>query len=183
MRHPILFTGHMIDNAKREQPRFPKDKEKPVTDEMMKQLSEVFATTKNSLIGIASGACGGDIIFHELCERAGIPSEIFLPLPIEEFKKESVSFAGTDWEARFHRLIKKLPVHLLPAEKSNSSVNVWAATNEWMIESAQKINSNEMTLLALWDGKGGDGEGGTEHMINMAKKKGAKINIIRINEI
>lgn len=40
-----------------------------------------------------------------------------------------------------------------------------------------------MSLIALWDGKGGDGTGGTEHMVQIAKEQGARINIIDINEI
>ena len=37
-----------------------------------------------------------------------------------------------------------------------------------------------MTLIAVWDGKGGDGPGGTEHMIHTAREKGADVVIIKI---
>ncbi len=40
-----------------------------------------------------------------------------------------------------------------------------------------------MTLVALWDGKGGDGEGGTEHMVKQAKARGAKVVRINIKEL
>ena len=40
-----------------------------------------------------------------------------------------------------------------------------------------------MTLIALWDGKGGDGDGGTEHMVKVAKEKGAKVKIIDTNKL
>jgi hypothetical protein len=40
-----------------------------------------------------------------------------------------------------------------------------------------------MNLLALWDGKGGDGSGGSENMVQIARIKGAKVYIININKI
>jgi len=184
MNQTILFTGHMIDEKEREEPRFPANKESAVRAEIRKQLVEEKTKTKNLLVGIAGGACGGDILFHELCEEIRISTEIYLALPVEEYKKQSVSFAGKLWDNRFNRLIKKLPVHIMPIEKRNSSENnIWAATNLWMLEHSLEVEGKNMTLIALWDYKGGDGNGGTEHMITIAKDKGAKIKIININNL
>lgn len=184
MNHSILFTGHMIDEKEREEPRFPASKEMAVTAELRKQIVEEKATSKNILTGIAGGACGGDILFHELCQEIGIITEIYLAFPVAEYKKRSVSFAGKLWENRFDRLTKKLSVHILPVEKRDSSQNnIWAVTNLWMLDHALEVEGKNMTLIALWDGKGGDGNGGTGHMINTAKTKGAKINIININKL
>ncbi|MFV8324904.1 hypothetical protein [Flavobacterium sp. ZS1P14] len=184
MKHTILFTGHMIDEKEREEPRFPASKEMVVRAEILKQLIKEKATTKKVLTGIAGGACGGDILFHELCEEIGIPTEMYLAFPVEEFKKRSVSFAGTAWDIRFDKLTKKLPIHILSVDRSNiAQNNIWAVANLWMLDHALQVEEKNMTLIALWDEKGGDGNGGTEHMINIAKDKGAKINIININEI
>lgn len=184
MNHSILFTGHMIDKKDRDEPRFPASKEKAVRAELLKQLNEEKATTKNLLTGVAGGACGGDILFHELCEEIGISTEIYLALPVEEYKKQSVSFAGKLWENRFNKLFKKLPVHILPVEKRYSAKNnIWAETNLWMLEHSLEVEGKSMTLIALWDYKGGDGNGGTEHMIKIAEDKGAKIKIIDINNL
>lgn len=184
MYHSILFTGHMIDEKEREKPRFPASKEMAVRDELRKQLLKEKALTKKILTGIAGGACGGDILFHELCEEIGIHSEMYLALPVEEYKKKSVSFAGSKWDVRFDNLSKKLPVHILPIKKSKKAhENIWAVTNLWMLDHALEVEGKNMTLVALWDGKGGDGNGGTEHMINTAKNKGAKTNIININKL
>lgn len=180
MKHYILFTGHMIDKKDRKEPRFPANKEMIVRAEILKRLIQEKATN-NQLTGIAGGACGGDILFHELCEEIGIHTEMYLALPVEEFKKSSVSFAGKDWDARFDRLTKKITVHILPTEKINDKHNnIWEETNLWMLDHALQVKKENTTLIALWDGKGGDGNGGTEHMINTAEAKGAKINIINI---
>ena len=72
---------------------------------------------------------------------------------------------------------------MLPSEKKASCDNIWIATNVWMLEEALKVEGKNMVLIALWDGKGGDGNGGTKDMIEIAKNKGARIEIININKI
>lgn len=183
MKHSILFTGHMIDAPQRKQPRFPAYKEQGVQQALEKYLRAEMKNTTNELTGMAGGACGGDILFHELCIDLKISSEIYLALPIEEFKKASVSFAGLEWVGRFERLIKKRPVHILPPAIGDEKNNVWERANIWMLNSALKNGGENMTLLALWDGKTGDGGGGTEHMINVAREQKASVKIIEIGKI
>ena len=110
----------MIDAPERKQPRFPAYKERSVQQEIEKYLIEEIKDKNQQLTGIAGGACGGDILFHELCIDLKIPSEIYLALPIEEFKKASVSFAGLEWVERFERLIKKRPVHFFCLEQAQT---------------------------------------------------------------
>ncbi|MEA5405605.1 hypothetical protein VB776_21890 [Arcicella sp. DC2W] len=52
-----------------------------------------------------------------------------------------------------------------------------------MLEHSLEVEGKSMTLIALWDYKGGDGNGDTEHMIKIAEDKGAKIKIIDINNL
>jgi hypothetical protein len=183
MTHWILFTGHMIDAQDRPEPRFPADKEQAARQEIEKLLMEEKKATTGELKGIAGGACGGDILFHELCWELGIPTEIYLALPVEEFKEASVSFAGKEWDTRFDKLKEELPVHILPEAKENNSPNIWERANLWMLDNAIKDGGRNMSLIALWDGKGGDGSGGTEHMVQIAKEQGASIHIIDIKEL
>jgi hypothetical protein len=112
-----------------------------------------------------------------------IPSEIYLAAPAEEFKKRSVSFAGENWSERFENLIKKLPVHRLPVDKGNADMNIYERTNEWMLETALSSGGKNMTLIALWNGGGGDGKGGTEHMVKMARHQHAEVEIIDIKKL
>src|SRR6478735_2619852 len=120
MKHFILFTGHMIDAADRKEPRFPASKEQAVKEDIYKMLVLQKEKANLPLNGIASGACGSDILFHELCVVLNIPSQIYLAAPVEEFKKGSVSFAGENWDKRYDELIEKLPVYILPADKGNA---------------------------------------------------------------
>ncbi len=181
MQHYILFTGHMIDAKDRPQPRFPAYKEAAVKKkivDLLLQQKEKF----QSLKGIASGACGSDTLFLEACIQLNIPAEIYLAYPEEEFKKGSVSFAGENWDNRFDKLVATLPVHVL-AENKNTDMNVYEQTNEWMLHNALKSGGDNMTLIAVWNGSGGDGKGGTAHMVKMAEEKGAEVQIIDVKKI
>ena len=40
-----------------------------------------------------------------------------------------------------------------------------------------------MTLIALWDGKGGDGPGGTAHMVKEAQERGSKTIVLDIKNL
>ena len=65
----ILFTGHRIDSAKRETPRFPASKEPQAKEAIRQALLDQKAITQGSLFGVAGGANGGDILFLELCDE------------------------------------------------------------------------------------------------------------------
>lgn len=188
-QHFVLFTGHMIDKADRSEPRFPQSKESAVANAIRIELEKIAAKHKK-IIGIAGGACGGDIIFHEECAKLDIKTELYLALPRETFITKSVQFAGTDWIDRFNELYNKLPrrvlseVERLPAwlqKKPNYSI--WQRNNLWMLNSAMACGGINMTLLALWNGKGGDDVGGTEDMVKESRKRGSKVNVIPINEL
>jgi hypothetical protein len=63
-------------------------------------------------------------------------AEMYLAFPVEKFKKESVSFAGKDWDERFDKLITEIPVHIL-AEKEDKNNNVWERANGWMLDNGE----------------------------------------------
>jgi hypothetical protein len=178
----IVFTGHIIDKPGREAPRFPADKEDAVREAIRQQLEAIQRDSNSSLLGIAGGASGGDILFHECCAASGIPSEVFLALPATEYKGRSVNDGGPRWSARYDALLMALPVHVLDKERRKDEGSLWEETNKWMLEAAL-ARGTKARLLALWDGKTGDGPGGTEHMIQMAKEQGLACIIIDINEL
>ena len=169
----------MIDAPDRKEPRFPAYKEEAAKQEIHKQLLLQKEKAAHPLHGIASAACGGDILFHESCMELGIPSEIYLAALPEKFKEGSVSFAGKNWEERFNHLLQQLPVHVLPDDKGDAdNMNIYERTNEWMLEKALSAGGKNLTLVALWDGGGGDGKGGTAHMVNITKEQRGEVEVI-----
>lgn len=187
MAYCILFSGHMIDEKKRAIPRFPDAIAGMVKDEMRKILTTTVKKIRNSgekkkmlIKGIAGGACGGDIIFHELCLEKGIDvrSEIYLGWPIPEFKEKSVAFAGKKWIDRFELIIEHLPVHVFKIDKKYEKERNWTTVNKWMLNTALRYGPDKIMLLALWDKYKSSKKGGTQDMVASVKKIHAPIKII-----
>lgn len=188
--HVLLFVGHMMDEAGREVPRFPKEKEAAAREKIKEAVAAEAAKLNGPVTGIAGGACGGDILFHEVCAGGGIPTELYLVLPPDQFKAESVNFAGAQWTERFDALYKKLRHYTLCNTKQlpawlqkKKDYNIWERNNLWLLNSALVNGGLNMTLIALWDRKGGDGPGGTQHMVQEAKARGAKTIVIDVTTL
>jgi hypothetical protein len=188
--HVLLFTGHRIDSPKRKKPRLPADKEDAarlaIKDEVEKELARV----GGAVIGIAGGASGGDILFHEVCAGLGIPTTLYLAMPRDEYVKESVQDSGPQWVNRFDELYNRLPRRELSNSKelprwlqSKDDYTIWQRNNLWMLYNAMACGSRYVALLALWDGKSGDGPGGTKDMVNKAEESAANTVILRTKEI
>lgn len=181
-KHFILFTGHMIDKPGRKQPRFPASKENVARKAIKEKLEQAIKDAGKNFFGIAGGACGGDILFHEIAAELNIPTALHLALPKDEFAERSVAFANEDWVHRFDSLCSRLPVHILaetPAFPGDSNeMNVWERSNLWMLHNALQNGGKHMTLLALWNGEAGDGAGGTDHMAEIARNVGSTVTII-----
>ncbi|AYL98115.1 tetratricopeptide repeat-containing protein [Mucilaginibacter celer] len=191
-RHYLLFTGHMIDKADRPKPRFPASSEQDARNRIKDcVLSVINSLAKDEeLFGIAGGACGGDILFHEICVELEIPSAVYLALPREQFLKESVAFAGKPWIERFDKLLATHPHPVLAQTtelprwlRTMPDYSIWTRNNQWLLQSALANGGQQLTLLLLWDGGGGDGPGGTEHMARAAEKRSAKILLIDANKL
>ncbi|NDC42273.1 MAG: hypothetical protein EBZ77_12115, partial [Chitinophagia bacterium] len=188
----ILFTGHMVDKVERSQPRFPAKIEDAVREAIRKAVVEVKEKIPAPLkpFGIAGGACGGDIIFHEVCAELGFESKMYLAAPPDDFKAVSVNFAGATWTDRFNALLAtgrysvlhpndQLPKWLL--KKKNYTI--WERNNLWALNRAMVNGSINMALVALWDGEEGDGPGGTGHMVEEARGSGARVTVIDIKSL
>ena len=55
--------------------------------------------------------------------------------------------------------------------------------NIFMMESALLRENADVTLLALWNGKAGDGPGGTADMVKLAEGEGAKACVKNSDEL
>src|ERR671923_588102 len=178
--HVLLFTGHRIDTPDRKTPRFPAAKEKHARAMIFEAVRSARAKVKGPLFGIAGGASGGDILFHEICEALEIQSEMYLVLPKNDYIKASVADGGPDWVERFNRLYDKAKAKILSDSdrlprwlRAKKGYDIWQRSNLWMLHSALAISQDHLTLIALWDGARGDGPGGTEDMVERAKDRGA----------
>ncbi len=177
----ILFSGHRIDVEGREKPRFPRDKEAEARALILEEVQERKEKAKGRpLLGIAGCASGGDILFHETCQELGITTEVYLALPKRAYVRASVTDGGDDWAERFWLICGRCKVHVMtdsprlpPWLRTKKDYGIWQRSNLWMLYAALARSGSDLTLIALWDGKPGDGPGGTDDMVRIVEERGA----------
>ncbi|MEJ8848025.1 hypothetical protein [Variovorax rhizosphaerae] len=160
----LLFSGHMIDAPDRRSPRFPADKE-PIAREAIEAVLDRLAAGPSDL-AICGGACGGDLLFAEAALARGVALEMYLPFDVSTFLPVSVTFAGGDWLSRFEAAKSASELHILPEERGalKEGEDPYEQNNLWMLEAASRFGAEKVQFICLWDGKGGDGPGGTQHL-------------------
>ena len=176
----LLFTGHRIDDRNRPSPRFPAAQEATAREAISHAINQELPSDGTPVIGISGGASGGDLLFHEICEQLGVDRNLYLIIPRDQYVTASVAPSGPNWVTRFNHQYEtahcreyqqgeELPVWL----QSKPQYGVWQRSNAWMLHNALALGGSNTTLIALWDGKGGDGPGGTQHMVEAAQARGA----------
>ncbi|MEO8631315.1 MAG: tetratricopeptide repeat-containing protein, partial [Betaproteobacteria bacterium] len=177
----LVFTGHRIDEDGRAVPRFPKAAESAARDAIRAAIQNELAANGGVALGLAGGANGGDILFHEVCFELGVPTRLYLALPPEQFIPVSVAPAGPDWIDRFNRLLDREPPRVLQDSETmpswlshKSKYNVWQRNNLWVLFNALTCGARRCTAIALWDGASADSAGGTEDLVCQARSRGAK---------
>jgi hypothetical protein len=186
----ILFTGHRLDEPGRPTPRFPADQESKAREAIEAAVRHERDAAGGGVVGIAGGASGGDILFHEVCQGLSIPTTLYLPFPNDAYVAASVQGAGPAWIDRFHRLAQTLPTRVLQDSielpvwlRRRPNYSIWDRNNLWMLQNALVNGGALATVIALWDGGGGDGPGGTQHMVETARHRGARTIVLDTREI
>ena len=177
-RRVVLFSGHMIDAPDRESPRFPPENE-GVAARAIADVVDALAIGSDDL-AVSSGACGGDLLFTEAMTARGARLELYLPFDEPTFVARSVDFAGAEWHARFVAIRSIATVHSMPAERPplGDEDDPYEQVNLWMLEAASRFGVDRVELVCLWDGKGGDGPGGTRHLLDVVAANHGRIHRI-----
>lgn len=167
----LLFSGHMIDAQDRDKPRFPPDREPAARLAIVALLAQLDAGPLD--LAVCSGACGGDLLFAEAALKRGIALEIYLPFEADVFAKESVDFAGGNWRSRFEVVCAAASLHLMPNERATLAAgsDPYEQVNLWMLDAASRFGSEKVDFIGLWNGQGGDGPGGTHHLMQEVDRR------------
>lgn len=181
-RQVFLFTGHMADTPDRATPRFPAHKVAAASERIGAALDACGAGPAD--LGLTQGAAGGDLLFAEACQARGVAVRLLLPLAVDEFVARSIlpSRDGAAWQQRFRAAVARLdappreaPVVLGPLP---AGADPFVRGNEWLLDSALAFGPGRLHCICLWDGGGGDGPGGTRHMIDTVQGRGGRITWI-----
>jgi len=176
-RHVFLFSGHMIDAPGRTPPRFPPDKESIAAQKIAETLDELGADSQD--LGITQGACGGDILFAEACQQRGVQLQLLQPFEEPCFIENSVANGGERWLDRYQAIKHMLDTPPLAAPQELGplleQMDAYERCNLWLLASALAYGAEKVLFVCLWDGGGGDGPGGTAHMLEEVKKKNGRV--------
>ena len=178
-RRTILFTGHMVDAPDRATPRFPATRIDAAARRIAAVLDEIDAGSED--LALTQGAAGGDLLFAEACLARAVPLRLLLPLPEREFVAASLLpvVDGAAWHARFRAVVDRLderpreaPVALGPLAPGDDA---FVRANLWLLESALAFGADKLICICLWDGGGGDGPGGTRHLVDAVRGAGGRV--------
>jgi hypothetical protein len=160
----------MIDVHDRVGARFPPTLVEPAQKEIARRVVRQAGEGKiTGVKGFASLARGGDILFHEVCRSQGIDTIIVLPFSPEVFLKTSVEGPESgNWLERFHRIWNETPSNAKYDLGLAQSDDAYAQCNECLLELARTHGA--VQLIALWDGSGGGGRGGTSDFVERARR-------------
>jgi len=181
----ILFSGHMVDKSDRPSPRFPPSGERVAAEAIEAALRELNAGDGD--LALCGGANGGDILFAEACLKRGLRLEVRISSEEPRYLRESVTFAGGQWRDRFYAVKANANTKLfvMPDELGATPANVdpYSRNNLWQLYSALTWGDERLRFVCLWDGKGGDGPGGTRQLFEVAKQRTGRVYRIDTNAL
>lgn len=189
-RQVFLFSGHRIDEPGRAEARFPADKESIARDKIQQTLDQFEAGAED--IAYCQAASGGDLLFLEACQKRGVRCQVLLPFPQPEFIKESIrpSVGAEQWTDRFYAVDARLkqdksPMRIMPEALGAlpKCVNAFERCNLWLLYSALSNGLDKVRFIALWNGGGSDGPGGTQHMYNEVQRRTGRVTWLKTKEL
>ncbi len=181
-RQVFLFSGHMIDKEGRQPPRFPKEKESVASQKITEALQKLGAGSED--LALTQGACGGDLLFTEICQQRGLKVQWLQPFDEPTFIQKSVVCGSETWRGRYFKAkanltiipgIRAAPEELGPPPKG---VEPYERCNLWLLYTALSYGIGKVQFLCLWDGGGGDGPGGTAHMYQEVNRRTGQVTWI-----
>jgi hypothetical protein len=178
-RQAIVFTGHMVDAPDRPLPRFPPALVDRAARRIEAALAEIDAGPRD--IAFTQGAAGGDLLFAEACLARAVPLRLLLPLATSEFVAQSLLpvIDGDAWQARFRAVVARL--ERAPSEAPQvlgplaAGEDPFVRGNLWLLASARAAGAGRLRCICLWDGGGGDGPGGTRHLVEAIRDAGGTV--------
>jgi len=184
-RRVFVFSGHLVDEAGRATTRFPNDEETIARVQRDLDAALTASAAGRGDLALTQGACGGDLVFSTLCVERGLTLRWLQPLAEDRFIADSVARGGAPWLARYAalRAALDLPPLAMPAHLGRAvddAVDPYRRCNHWLLDTARAYGIDKLHLIALWDGKRGEGDGGTADMIEDARCWTRQITVVRL---
>ncbi|MBA4147820.1 MAG: DUF4071 domain-containing protein [Verrucomicrobia bacterium] len=179
----VVCSGHMFDKLDRKHPRFPHTLEQRVREEIGCRLAQMEAQ-----VGFSSLACGADMLFAESILERGGEINIVLPFRKEDFRASSVDIIpGANYGERFERILENAAtVTILNEMGTANDPAAYEYCNQTLMGLALlkgRFLGIDVMPLAAWDGRLGDGRGGTQSFVEFWENRRTKVEVIFLDKI
>jgi hypothetical protein len=185
LRYPrvVVFTGHMVDRPGRARPRFPAVLEPAVAQAVRDRLRQV-----ESRVGYASAACGSDLLFLEAVQELGGETHVVLPYDKDLFARDSVAIIpGANWDERYEQVLKRAAQVVTVSSQKMAGGGVSYDYANLVLHGLSSVRAGELqtelVALAVWDGKRGDGPGGTATTVERWRQLGVRVELIELDAL
>ncbi|MGA7932747.1 MAG: TRAFs-binding domain-containing protein [Kovacikia sp.] len=178
-----VFCGHMVDHPARLHPRFPPHLEAKVSAAIGDRLRQL-----DIRLGYASAACGSDILFLEAIRELKGEMHIVLPYNREQFIQDSVAINPQgNWQERFERLMQQATeVIIASKQKLQQGAVVYEYSNR-LLHGLARMRAEqlgtELVPLTVWNGKPGDGQGGTANNVALWQQWEEQVEVIDLDAL
>lgn len=128
-------------------------------------INEVLDRVKDELVGVSSLAAGADQLFASIVlERGG---SLQLVIPCRRYEK---TFLHPEDFTNFRTLLERaVSVETLSFEEPSEEA--------YLAAGCRVVDSSDV-LLAIWDGQPARGKGGTGDIVEYARRRGTRLEIV-----
>ncbi|MEK8030565.1 tetratricopeptide repeat protein [Ideonella sp. DXS29W] len=181
-RQVLLFSGHMVDAPGRPQARFPAAHEGEAARRIGAALDELGADARD--LALCQCAAGGDLLFLEAAQARGVRCQVMLPQAEPDYIQRSIlpSTDGARWRDRWFAVRAALadPPRVLPDELGPGprGQSAYVRCNDWLMNTALAWGPDKTRFVCLWNGSGGDGPGGTQHLMDEVQRRTGRVQWI-----
>lgn len=174
----VVFCGHMTDAPGRAEARFPGALADPAAALFERTLGAL-----NAAVLVCSAARGADLLALEVAARAGVERHILLPFAADAFIGCSIEpDPGGQWRARFRDAVAAATTLQVLGSHAGAARGVdFELVNRAAIGTALLLadaTGRTPLVLGYWDGRGGDGPGGTAAMLAAASARGLATQVL-----
>ncbi len=128
-------------------------------------ITAVVSKWSNDLVGVSSLAAGADQLFASLILEHG--GRLHIIIPSEDY--ETTLSAPHDLD-QFRSLLKR--AHTV------EKLTYPEPSEEAFLAAGHRVVDNSDLLLAVWDGQPAKGKGGTSDIVEYARNRGSKVDVI-----
>jgi hypothetical protein len=128
-------------------------------------ITRVVSRSGDDLVGVSSLAAGADQLFASIVLENG--GRLHIIIPSDDYE---TTFSGSKDLSQFQFLLKRADT----VEK----LTYRSPSEDAYLAAGRRVVDSSNLLLAVWDGKPAKGKGGTADIVEYARHRGSKVEVV-----